>query len=231
MTNYRDWTGPESPWLREGYYVSYLKGDIRYYEHIIQRDLAHYVYNWHETIGAGDTSGPRVPDDLTMTLGYDPDTTLNRIWQLIFGLKGQVYIYIEMPTDIHRHGVPKRPKPDATMRAVSHFEEYMSPFFEPSFLTEHIMMKPGYDRINLEAYNPNSIDMTDVKLNIFIAKMTAERVGKEQYGDLSTPVVRDNPALTDRLKLKWTETLDKLFKRQIPSRPLTLDPVRAPAAE
>lgn len=231
MTDYRDWTGPESPWLREGYYISYLKEGVRYYEHIILRDLAHYVYDWYETIEAESVSEPRVPADLTMTMGYDPDTTLNRIWQMIFGIKGQVYIYVELPTDIHRHGVPKRPKPDATLRAVSHFEEYMSPYFEPSFVTEHIMMKPGYDRINLSAYNPNSIDMTDIKLNIFISKMTAERVGKEQYGVLNTPIVRDNPELTDRLRVKWTETLEKLFKRQIPSRPLTLHPVRAPAAE
>lgn len=222
-----DW----SDWIREGYFISYLRDGIRFYEHIIQRDFAHYVYNWHETIGAGDTSGPRVPDDLTMTMGYDPDTTLNRIWQTIFGLKGQVYIYIEMPTDIHRHGVPKRPKPDSTMRAVSQFEEYMSPYFDPSFITEHIMMKPGFDRINLEAYNPNSIDMTDVRLNFYIAKLTSERVGKEMYGVLSTPVIPGSPEVTDRLKVKWSETLEKLYKRQIPSRPLTLMPVRAPAAD
>jgi len=227
MGKWTDW----SDWIREGYFISYLKDGIRYYEHIIARDFAHYVYNWHETIGSGDTSGPTVPEDLTMTLGYDPDTTLNRIWQLIFGLKGQVYIYIELPTDIHRHGVPKRPKPDSTMRAVSQFEEYMSPYFDPSFITEHIMMKPGFDRINLEAYNPNAIDMTDVRLNFYIAKLTSERVGKELYGVLSTPVVRGNPEVTDRLRAKWSETLDKLYKRQIPSRPLTLMPVRAPAAD
>lgn len=227
MGEWADW----SSWIREGYFISYLMDGIRYYEFIVQRDFAHYVYNWHETIGSGDTSGPTVPSDLTMTLGYDPDTTLNRIWQTIFGIKGQVYIYIELPTDIHRHGVPKRPKPDSTMRAVSQFEEYMSPYFDPSFITEHIMMKPGFDRINLEAYNPNSIDMTDVRLNFLIAKLTSERVGKEQYGVLSTPVISSNPELTERLKVKWTETLEKLFKGQIPSRPLTLRPVRAPAAE
>jgi len=227
MGKWTDW----SDWIREGYFISYLRDGIRYYEHIIARDFAHYVYNWHETIGAGDTSGPTVPEDLTMTMGYDPDTTHNRIWQTIFGLKGQVYIYIELPTDIHRHGVPKRPKPDSTMRAVSQFEEYMSPYFDPSFITEHIMMKPGFDRINLEAYNPNAIDMTDVRLNFYIAKLTSERVGKELYGVLSTPVMRGNPEATDRLKIKWSETLDKLYKRQIPSRPLTLMPVRAPAAD
>jgi len=214
MGDFKEW----SEWLREGYYISYVRNNIRYYEHIIARDLAHYVYEWHETIPAGEASGPIVPDDLTMTKGYDKETNTNRIWQVIFGIKGQVYIYVELPTDIHRHGVPKVPKPRPELREVSHFEEWMSPFQEPSFLTEHIMIKPGYDRIALSAYNPQDIDIRPY-LNIFIARLITERIGTEQAGVL-TPT-------EDR----WKETLDKLYRRVIPHRPLTLAPVRAPEAE
>jgi len=214
MGDWKEW----SSWLVEGYYISYVVNGVRYYEHVIARDLAHYVYTWHETIAAGQTSGPKVPDDLVMTKGYDKATKTNRVWQMIFGIKGQVYIYTELPTDIHRHGLPKVPKPSADLREVSHFEEWMSPFQEPSFVTEHIMMKPGYDRIALSAYNPQDIDVKPY-LNIFINRMITERIGTEQNGVL-TPTA-------DR----WRELLDKLYKRVIPHRPLTLAPVRAPAAE
>ncbi len=213
-----DWKEWSDGWLREGYYISYVRNGVRYYEYIIARDLGHYVYEWHETISAGETSGPKVPDDLVLTLGYNSETAQNRIWQVIFGIKGQVYIYVELPTDIHRHGVPKKAKPDSELREVSHFEEWMSPFHEPSFITEHFMLKPGFDRINLSAYNPQEVDIKPY-LNFFIAKMITERVGTERNGVL-TPTSN-----------RWKETLEKLWKGVIPQRPLTLEPVRAPAAE
>lgn len=226
MGNWKEW----SSWLREGYFISYVRNSIRYYEYILYRDLAHYVYEWHETIQPYTESGPYVPGNITMTLGYEPDTFHNRIWQMIFGIKSQAYIYIEMPTDTHRHGLPKIPKPSSVIREVSHFEEWMSDFHEPSFVTEHIMMKPGYDRINFEAYNPSAIALKPY-LNVFIAKLTTERVGTERYGVLRTPVAPSDAELTELMRKKWAETLEKLYKGQIPQRPLTLAPVRAPAAE
>lgn len=226
MGNWKEW----SSWLREGYFISYIRKGVRYYEYIQARDLAHYVYEWHETIQPGATSGPKVPGDITMTLGYDSDSFQNRIWQMIFGIKTQVYIYIELPTDTHRHGVPKVPKPNEELREVSHFEEWMSDFHEPSFVTEHIMMKPGFDRINFSAYNPTEIALKPY-LNIFMAKLTTERVGTERYGELNTPVAPDDPELTKLMRLKWEETLERLHKGQIPQRPLTLRPVSAPEAE
>jgi hypothetical protein len=230
MGDWRNWTGPESPWLQEGYFVSYVRDTVRYYEHIRDRDLAHYEYEWSETIASLSESGPYVPEDLVPTQGYDSENATNQIWQVIFGIEGQVYIYIELPTDTHRHGVPKVPKPRRELREVSHFEEWMSPFKEPSFLTEHIMMKPGYDRVNISAYNPQDISVTP-RLNFFIAKLVTERIGTEQYGVLNTPVIPDNPSRTDQLKARWMETLEKLYRRQIPHRPLTLKPVWAPETE
>jgi hypothetical protein len=214
MGDWKDW----GDWVKEGHYLSYVRDNVRYYEHVIFRDLAHYVYEWHETIGAGKTSGPKVPNYLIVTLGYNEVTNQNHIWQMIFGIKGQVYIYIELPTDIHRHGLPKVPKPSEDLREVSHFEEWMSPFQEPTFLTEHFMMKPGFDRISFSAYNPQDIDIKPY-LNIFVAKLVTERIGTEQEGVLRPTANR------------WKEVLEKLYKRVIPHRPLTLMPVRAPAAE
>jgi len=212
MAVWNEW----SDWLREGYYVSYVREGVRYYEHIIARDFAHWVYTWPEPILPLQTSGPFVPGELELTVGYDKNTNTNQIWQVIFGIKGQVYIYVEHPTDIHRHGLPKVPKPSTAIREVSHFEEWMSPFQEPSFITEHILMRPGYERIAFSAYNLQDIAIKPY-LNIFIAKMITERIGTEQAGVL-TPT-------SDR----WREVLEKLYRRTIPHRPLTLQPVRAPA--
>jgi len=213
-----DWKEWSDGWLKEGYFISYVSNGIRYYEHVIQRDLAHYEYEWHETISAGSPSGPKVPDYLVVTKEYDEKTNENRIWQLIFGIKGQVYIYVELPTDIHRHGLPKVPKPSADLRQISHFEEWMSPYQEPTFLTEHFMMKPGFDRIAFSAYNPQDIDIKPW-LNIFVNRMITERIGTEQNGVLRPTANR------------WKEILEKLYKRVVPHRPITLMPVRAPAAE
>ncbi|MHA1262328.1 MAG: hypothetical protein ACTSSA_09540 [Candidatus Freyarchaeota archaeon] len=233
MAKWQEW----SDWLREGYYVSYVAEGVRYYEHVIARDLAHYVYEWYETIPAGQTSGPRVPDDLVMTQGYVETSNTNRIWQMIFGIKGQCYIYVELPTDIHRHGVPKVPKPSADMRLVSHFEEWMSDFHEPTFVTEHIMIKPWTDRINLSAYNPKDIDQKPW-LNIFINKCITERIGTEENGELLIDGYSIHESLPAKVSAKtktrfnrWRDTLEKLWKRQIPHRPLTLMPVTAPASE
>ena len=217
MADWRDWS---TGWIKEGHFVSWVnpESNERVYEHVIARDLAHYVYTWPEAIPAGEESGPYTPDDLEMTKGYDPRSNTNRIWQMIFGIRGQVYIYVELPTDIHRHGLPKVAKPSRTLREVSHFEEIMSPFDEPSFITEHIMIKPWTDRISFSAYNPTGISITP-KLNIFVNRMVTERIGVERPDGTLEPT-----------KPKFKEVLEKLAKRVIPHRPLTIMPVRAPAA-
>lgn len=213
-----DWKDWSEGWLKPGYFISYIREGVRYYEHIIQRDFGHWEYNWPETIVSNSTSGPHVPQNLEITRGYDAKTNLNRLWQMIFGIKGQVYIYVELPTDVHRHGTPKVPKPSTAMRRVSHFTEWMSPFMEPSFITEHFMMRPDASQIAFDAYNPDdTINQPSVRLNIMLGKMVTERIGTVQNGT-QTP---SQP--------RWTDVLDKLYRRIIPHRPITIQPVRAPA--
>jgi len=212
--NFRDWS---DGWLKEGFYLSYIREGIRYYEHILQRDMAHWEYPWPETIVALTDSGPFVPADLEITRGYKAETNLNHIWQLIFGIKGQVYIYVELPTDTHRHGIPKVPKPSTAIRYVSHFEEWMSGFMEPTFITEHFMMRPETYQIALSAYNPNSIAQPSVRLNFFISKMITERIG-----------TATNNALTPA-KARFQELLEKLHKQLVPCTPISILPVSMPA--
>jgi hypothetical protein len=209
-------------WLKEGQFVSYTRDNVRYYEQILYRDLARYVYHWPETVIAGSTSGPFVPSDIEITRGYDKTTGLNRIWQLIFGIKGQAYIYVQLPTDINRHGIPKVARPSAAHRDVAHFEEWMTPFREPSFITTHYLMRPDTLDIAFEAYNPETSDIPDLKLNVLMANMVTERIGTEYVDDAgSNRVTADKP--------KFEEIINKLYRRVVPFRPLTIMPVRAPA--
>jgi len=225
MTKWQDWS---DGWLKEGHYVSYMLEGVTYYERVKRRDVTHYEWPWGVqdptgtpvTISALSASGPVVPEALELTVGYNKSTKLNRIWQMIFGIKGQIYVYIELPTDTKRHGLPKLTFPTSTFKRIAHFTEEMSPYEEPEFITEHFMMMPLTHRIDFEAWNPNSIDMTDVWLNIFINKMVTQRIGIEYYDEAGLH-------LTPRKKhLKYI--LDKLYKQAVPCRPLSILPVKSP---
>lgn len=218
MIEFKDWS---DGWIKDGHFISYIRDNTRFYEHVTARDFAHYEYVWPESVAALSTSGPFVPDDLEITKGYDKSNKSNQLWQMIFGIKGQVYIYIELPTDIHRHGLAKRAKPSSDLREVSHFEEWMSSYHEPTFITEHFMMRPDTQQIDFSLYNPQSITMRNVKLNIMISKMITERIGTIEVSGSS---IVQNPSNDN-----YREILDKLYKRLVPCRPITLMPVRAPA--
>lgn len=204
-------------WIKEGHFISFLVEGISYYEHVVMRDFAHWEHPWFETIPTLRESGPQVPELLELTKGYQEKTFENQVWQVIFGIKGQVFVYIELPTDTHRHGIPKQPKPSSVNWRVSHFEEWMSPYDEPSFITEHFMMRPDVDRINFSVYNPNAQDEPDLVLNFFINKMKTQRIGTVQNG-------KQEPN-----HVKWSDVLDKLYRKLIPCRPISLYPVTAPA--
>ena len=209
-------------WIREGQFIKFQREGVKYYEYVDMQDFAHWEYEWPEAIDSEETSGPYVPADLEITRGYRPRTFRNRVWQVIFGIKGQVEIYIEAPTDLHRHGIPKDPKPSTANRFTSHYEEYMSPFYEPTFITQHFLMRPDVIQLGIDAYNPDRITHRDVRLNFFINKMDTERIG--------TVELNENGILFKPTSEKrWGETLKKLWQGQIPCRPITLQPVRAPA--
>ena len=215
LDDFRNWSPPG--WLNEGTIISYIREGVVYYELVLQRDLAHWVYEWPETVSVETESGPYVPELLEITKGYDSGTNTNQIWQMIFGIRSQAYIYVELPTDLHRHGIPKRPKPGTAQWTVSHFTETMSPYIDPTFITEHFMMRPITLQICLSAYNAENTDLTDVKINFFINKMITQRLGTVTAG------------IRKPTRSRFTEVLEGLYKRMVQCRPITLMPVRAPA--
>lgn len=219
MVEWNSW----SEWLKEGYYLSFKDDNITVYELVTARDFGHYVYNWPQSIPPLTESGPMVPDDLEVTMGYNSNTRKNYLHQVIFGIKGQVYIYVELPADTHRHGVPRIPKPSSNNRMVSHFEEWMSGYMEPTFITEHFMMKDMTSRIAFDAYNPEDVAITP-RIRVMMAKLETERIG------VYDPNVDDPARRLIPSSNRWTEALDKLYRGVIPHRPLTIQGVRAPAA-
>jgi len=216
MSNWKEWS---EGWLKEGHYLSYKLEGITYYERVLMRDLARYVYEL-PTVDADGISEGNIPDDLEITKGYNERTHLNHIWQIIFGIKGEVYIYVQLPTDIKRHGTAKKPWYSREHYEVAHFEEWMSPFHEPVFITEHFLKRPETYRISFDVYNPTRISITP-KLNFIIAKLVTERVGTEAYTEVGLELTPTQP--------RWGEVLKKLYQRTIPCRPITILPVRMPA--
>ena len=207
---FSDW----SQWLREGNFYSYREQDVRKYFMVLFREWAHIEYTWEEDIAVNGLSGPVTIADLETTKE-------NQIWQLVFGLLQDVYIYVHIPTDVDRHGVAKRAKQSSAFRVVGHYRMQDSWWDKPSFVTEHFLQKPEVPFIAFSCYNPRDIafqhDYNPVKLNFYLAKCEKEEIGEEVKGELVPTDAR------------WQETLDKLHRRIIPHRPLTLIPVRAPA--
>jgi len=210
LTGYEEWAG----WLKEGRFYSYREQQERHYFMVLFRDWAHFEYTWEETVEPDSFSGP-------VTITNLETTKENQIWQVIFGLSHDVRMYVHVPTDIDRHGVAKRPRQTSGFRPVGHYGIQDSFWDRPSFVTEHFLLKPEAPYIAFSVHNPRNIafqaDYNPLRLNFYFAKCEMERIGTVTKGvqNAATP--------------RFTETLDKLYRRVIAHRPLTLVPLRAPA--
>lgn len=203
-----------SEWMKEGHFYSFEdQQKVRNYFFVLSREWAHYVYDWPETIAPAAFNGPHTVTDLETTKE-------NQIWQVIFGIKPNAYIYTFVPEDIARHGVAKRPTPTNALWEVGHYRMQDSPFDRPSFITELFLIKPHVPYMAVKAYNPENITFrtayNPLKLNFYVAKCQIEWIGDEAKGE------------TIAAESRYVETLDKLHRRVIPHRPLTLWPIRAP---
>ena len=129
----------------------------------------------------------------------------NRLYQCVFGIKTAAYVYLNLPLNTRLWGTDKKPIATSTLREVGFRDHEESPFDHPSFITEFFLMKNGsFDYPAFHAYNPTERSLRP-ELNILLNKMVIEKV--------VDPV-----------------TLEKLERRLIPYRPVTLGglpPVRS----
>ena len=204
-----DWS---TGWIPEGHFVKWYDSISRVHRYgfVERREYAHYEYVWDDAVAVDTLSGTVVIANLELTV------PLQQIWQLIFGIKHKGYLYVWLPAETFRHGVAKLPRTTSIFYAVGHYEEWMSPWDAPDWITEHFLIRPITDRIAVSYYNTNAVEVTQ-ELNFFINKMDLELLGYEVDGKL-TPS-----------KSIYKEVLDKLYRKVIPHRPITLMPVRQPA--
>ena len=202
----KEWS---SGWIQEGNFLSYLDRGIRRYYFVKRRDFAHIEHEF-DAVDPLSATDPVTVSDLEITESY------TQLWQLIFGISPDIYVYVWIPAEEARHGVAKRPLPSATLMEVGHFEHWMSPWDEPDWCTEHFLQRPLAPLIAFSFYNPHDIAVKPT-LNFFVNKMELEHIGDEEDGKLT-------PA-----KDIYKETLDKLHRKVIPHRPITLTAVKARA--
>jgi len=213
-------------WLKEGMFLSYRLGYIKKYFQVENREFSHYEWDWPESIAALATSGPYTITDLEVTEVSDKsikgeNAVPGQIWQLIFGFKTQVLIYVQLPTDIERHGVAKRPKATPAWRFIGHYDKWMSPWYMPSMVTEHFLIREFSPFIALSAYNPQTIALTP-RLNFFLAKLAVLKIG-EYNPEIPAP---RGPLIPTQEA--YRDTLEKLYNMTKPCRPISVLAVRAP---
>lgn len=216
-----------SDWIKEGHFLSYVdtveEGTPEKFVFVNARDFAHYEWEFgfpevavaERTVASLTVGGPYTVSELK-------PTRERQIFQIIYGVKPDVYFYQQLPEDMKRHGLPKRAWHSRALREIAHFTMQMSPFHRPSFITEFFLIKNVIDYVDFSVFNPLSITVTP-HMNFYFAKLGVENVGKVTKTDAG---VVQQPA-SDR----WTETLDKLYRRLIIYKPITLMPVWAEAAE
>lgn len=209
--------------IEEGHFISVLDDTVepfvRRYYFVIGREVSHYETTWHDLEPAGPalTSGVLLPGPYIVK---DLEPTLeNQLYQVIFGFKPQIYLYSYLPAEVIRKGIAKRPRATQAFPTVGHMIEHWSPYDAPSFFTEHRLLRPLTIWMGFAAYNPLpfTVAATDLKINFIINECILEHVGDDIDGNLTAA------------KTRFTETLEKLQKRVIPHKPLTLGPVRAPS--
>jgi len=209
MSSYEEW----SPgWIPEGYYIKYVDtvDNVERFGFVERREFLHYEFEWPRSVSPGDLVGPEVVDELEVTINR------THLWQVIFGFKYKGYYYVHLPIDITRHGAPKRVKPTTDFPTVAHYEEWMSPWDQPDWVTEHFLVRPITPYIGFSYMNTNDFSVTP-KINIFVNKCELTLLGYVKDGVI-------HPSKED-----YREILDKLNRRVKPFRPVTLMPIRLPA--
>lgn len=126
----------------------------------------------------------------------------DRLFQGIFGVRSSCLIYLNTPTDKRLWGTDKKPLATSSLREVGFVDKDISPFESPDFETEFWLQKgANFEFPAMYAYNPTNTNLRP-QLRFEINMMRIEPVTEP-------------------------ETLDKLSKKLIPYRPITMGGVPA----
>ena len=128
--------------------------------------------------------------------------SIGRLYQTIFGIDVAALIYIDFPQGSRRWGTDKKPKASSSNRYIGWIDHKMTPYDEPTFATELFLSKGGsYEYPFLYAYNPVNKTLKP-KLHFIQNRLELEVITED-------------------------DTLEKLEKKLIPSRFITLGGIPA----
>lgn len=186
-----------SKWLLEGYFLKLYDPSTRAYSYYFVSQRERAEYV--HTWSATIASGAESgPEDLE---NLKP-LALGRLYQMVFGIDVGVYIYVDFPQGTRRWGTDKKPKASSSNWEIGWIDNIKSEFESPSFVTEMFLSKGGsYEYPYLYAYNPTSRTLKP-KLRFIQNRLELEAVTED-------------------------ETIDKLEKKLIPYRFVTLGGIPA----
>jgi hypothetical protein len=214
-------------WQKECNFISYLYEGARHYYHILRRDWSHIEVDWPNTVDTLTSDGPHIFNDVQPTEADKP-------FQVIFGFQPQGMIYVNLPQETMRHGVPRRPTMTAAYRPVAHYRSWETPYYQPSWITEHWLFAKFLPFAGYTYYNTEDITLQPT-LNFYLGKCELEHIGDVWVTEEAGRDAQGRQVTTQRYEVQPAESprfddlLMKLHQRLIPSRPLTLQPVRSMA--
>lgn len=186
-------------WLEEGYFIRLYSPEFDTKEFYYVNQTERARYQFN-----WPASVPSNTENGPQNVEDLKPLSINRLYQGIFGIQSACYIYLNLPLNTRLWGTDKKPIATSALREVGFCDQDESPFKRPTFVTEFFLMKDGsFDFPAFLAFNPTERALTP-QLNILLNKCVIEKVNEP-------------------------ETLDKLKKKMIPYRPITLgglSPVR-----
>ncbi|MBA7489853.1 hypothetical protein ES702_00387 [subsurface metagenome] len=201
---------------------------MRRYYRVRRRDFGHieWEFGWPDIeaadrpIAPGQVAGPYGFEAIKPTTWSEPKKQ-GQMFQWIAGIKPDVKWYIQIPSDVKRHGTPKMPWPKKNYPEVAHFTMQMSPFDRPTFWTEHFLLPKLCDVFGIEVYNPLPITVLPF-FNFYLNKLDIELIGDVTYTDEGIVKIAAHSY--------YEELLDCLHKGLKFARPITLFGVQGAAA-
>lgn len=191
--------------LKPGYFIQLRdpdEGTKKFYS-VVQSEFARYVWRWQDSSGA-DVAVIGGQESGPYNIENLKPLSLEHLFEIVVGIKGPAYVYLNLPLETRLWGTSKVPIATTANRRVGYISQEDSPWEDPSYNGLFYLMKGGsFEYPSFTVYNPiNKTICPELKFDLAKCGIAA----------VTEP-----------------ETLDKLYKKLIPYRPVSfggLAPVR-----
>ncbi len=186
-----------SKWLLEGHF-------LKVYDPATRKSVYYFVTQreYADYVHIWSTTIAKAADSGPENLENLKPLATGRLYQTIFGVDVSVFVYVDFPQGTRRWGTDKKPTASSSNWEIGWIDNKKSHFDFPSFITEMFLAKGGtFEYPHIYAYNPKNKTLKP-KLHFIQNRLELEEVTEE-------------------------ETLDKLDKKLIPYRFVTLGGIPA----